>query len=227
MNLNKSIMVNSQLQQVIKPQNTLDTINILVVEDEPAIAMYISNTLKSDSRYNVTARAFNSKKAIQELNDNKPDLVLLDVNLGCELDGIQIAEIINKQFNIPFLFLTSYTTDDVVERAKHTRPLGYMVKPFSEQDLLTTLKIALFNFKHQSRNKEISLDIINEKIQTPITQREFEILQSLYEGKKNIEIAADNYVSINTVKTHIRNIMSKFVVSHRTELIAKIRMMLI
>lgn len=216
-------MVYSKIQFSSNPKVDSEMIRILIVEDEPAIAKYTANTLATCENYKVSGIAFSDKKAIQQLNDNKPDLVLLDVNLGCKLNGIDIAEIINRQFKIPFLFLTSHTSDDIVERAKLTRPLGYIVKPFSEMNLLTSLKIALFNFKHTNQQKGLSLKRINDHLLSPVSQREFDILKSIYEGKKNQEVAEMNYVSINTVKTHIRNILSKFNVSRRTELIAELR----
>lgn len=207
---------------VLKASSSMTKYKILIVEDEPAIAKYISNTLQSD-RYEVTALAFSSKRALQELNSNPPDLVLLDINLESELDGIQIGDIINKQFHIPFLFLTSYSDQATVDRAKHTRPLGYLVKPFSEKDILTTLEIALFNFSHQKTTPTLSLELINGNIVNPITTREFDILKGVYEGKGNQQLADDNFVSINTIKTHVRNLFSKIDVQSRTELIAQIR----
>lgn len=200
----------------------MSRLKVLIVEDEPAIAKYISNTLKND-QYEITALAFSSKRAIQELENNLPDVALLDINLDSSMDGIQIAELINEKHQIPFFFLTSYTNKEIINRAKHTRPLGYIVKPFSEKEILTTLEIALFNYHQPNKPKPLLIESINKKAYSPITEREFVVLKELYAGKGNQQIAQDNFVSINTVKTHLRNLFSKMNVRSRTELIAEIR----
>jgi AmiR/NasT family two-component response regulator len=102
--------------------------------------------------------------ALHELSSNTPDIVLLDINLGSNIDGIDIAEIINKRYQIPFIYLTSYADRSTVDRAKHTRPMGYIVKPFDERDLFTTLEIALFNFSQAQPKIELSLDHLNTKL---------------------------------------------------------------
>lgn len=83
-----------------------------------------------------------------------PDLVFLDIKLKGEEDGIHIAEHIKEKYNIPVIFLTSYVDQDTLDRAKVTEPYGYIVKPFNDSDLKTTVEMALFKY---SRDREVQV----------------------------------------------------------------------
>ncbi len=199
-------------------------IRVLVVEDEPLIAEDIKETL-SNIDFQVSGMAYDSKGALQELAENTPDMVLLDVNLGSGMDGIDIAKIINKDYSIPFVFLTSYADRATVGRAKHTHPMGYIVKPFDEKDLFTTLEIALYNYSLAQPQVKLSLQRVNSSIVGYLTQKEFEIVTSIFEGKTNRQMAESHFISVNTIKTHIKNIYDKLDVHTRTEAIARLREM--
>lgn len=199
-------------------------IRVLVVEDEPLIAEDIRETLDNID-FEVSGVAYDSDAALLELAENTPDIVLLDVNLGSELDGIDIAAIINKKYQIPFIYLTSYADRATVDRAKHTRPMGYIVKPFDERDLFTTLEIALHNFSQAQPKIELDLEVLNAKLLGKLTQKEFEILTSIFEGKTNRQMAEEHFISLNTIKTHVKNLYDKLDVHTRTQAIAKLRAM--
>ncbi|NND09261.1 MAG: response regulator transcription factor [Saprospiraceae bacterium] len=199
-------------------------IRVLVVEDEPLIAEDIKETL-DNMDFGVSGVAYDSRTALEELSRNTPDLVLLDVNLGSEMDGIDIAQVINREYKIPFVFLTSYADKSTVDRAKHTRPMGYVVKPFDEKDLFTTLEIALYNFSMTQPRVDLSLARINKLLVGNLTQKEFEILSSIFDGKTNRQMAEEHFVSVNTIKTHIKNVYDKLDVHTRTQAIAKLREM--
>lgn len=200
----------------------MTNIRVLVVEDEPLIAEDIRETLDNID-FEVSGVAYDSDSALDELASNTPDVVLLDVNLGSELDGIDIAEIINKKYQIPFIYLTSYADRGTVDRAKHTRPMGYIVKPFDERDLFTTLEIALFNFSLSQPKIDLNLDDLNRKLLGKLTQKEFEILTSIFDGKTNRQMADEHFISLNTIKTHVKNLYDKLDVHTRTQAIAKLR----
>lgn len=200
----------------------MTNIRVLVVEDEPLIAEDIRETLDNID-FEVSGVAYDSDSALDELASNTPDIVLLDVNLGSELDGIDIAEIINKKYQIPFIYLTSYADRGTVDRAKHTRPMGYIVKPFDERDLFTTLEIALFNFSLSQPKIDLNLDNLNRKLLGKLTQKEFEILTSIFDGKTNRQMADEHFISLNTIKTHVKNLYDKLDVHTRTQAIAKLR----
>ncbi|MCB0688755.1 MAG: response regulator transcription factor [Saprospiraceae bacterium] len=199
-------------------------IRVLVVEDEPLIAEDIRETLDNID-FEVSGVAYDSDIALQELAENTPDIVLLDVNLGSAMDGIEIADLINKKYQIPFIYLTSYADRSTVDRAKHTRPMGYIVKPFDDRDLFTTLEIALHNFSESQPKIELDLELLNSKVLAKITQKEFEILISIFEGKTNRQMADQHFISLNTIKTHVKNLYDKLDVHTRTQAIAKLREM--
>jgi DNA-binding LytR/AlgR family response regulator len=79
------------------------------------------------------------------MNTTEPDIVLMDISIKGNMDGIQLANTIREQFDLPFIYITSYTTKSILERAKLTKPYGYVVKPYKEQDLLITVELALSN----------------------------------------------------------------------------------
>ena len=202
----------------------MSQIRVLVVEDEPLIAEDIRETLDNID-FLVSGVSYDDETALKELSENTPDIALLDVNLGCELDGIDIAEIINKEYKIPFIFLTSYADRGTVDRAKHTRPMGYIVKPFDERDLFTTLEIALHNYSLSQPKVDMTLEGINKQLLGKLTQKEFEILMSIFDGKTNRQMAEEHFISLNTIKTHVKNLYDKLDVHTRTQAIAKLRSM--
>ncbi|MGM0771405.1 MAG: response regulator [Halobacteriota archaeon] len=125
--------------------------NILVVEDENIVALSIKKKLELMG-YSVVGTASSGEDAIIKADLFYPDLVLMDVMLRGEVDGIEAAEHIREKFDIPVIFLTAYTDDKTLERAKMAEPYGYISKPFKEQDLKSNIEMALH--KHE---KEIRL----------------------------------------------------------------------
>ncbi len=202
----------------------MNDIKILVVEDEPIIAEDIAALIEKND-FVVSAIVYTKENALHELQTNLPDLVLLDINLNGEMDGLLIAEKINEQFNIPFIFITSYSDKSTLEKAKYTEPSGYIVKPFNEGGLYSTLEIALYN--HAQKNKlkfpPLSLQKINKNLQDEVSEREFTLLELIYEGKTNKQIAEMLFISLNTVKKHINNTYLKLDASSRASAIACLR----
>jgi DNA-binding NarL/FixJ family response regulator len=197
---------------------------ILIVEDEPVIAENISIYLDNND-FEVSGIAYDSEDALQQLQQQTPDAVILDINLESEQDGIDIARHINEHYQLPFLFLTSYSDKHTLERAKQVQPAGYIVKPFNERTLLASLEIAISNHA-MDMNKglpALSLDKINRGLLSPLSQREFEILQLLYGGVTNNQMAAQLFISVNTIKTHLKNIYLKLDVNSRLEVMNKLR----
>lgn len=125
-------------------------VRILIIEDELIIAEDMSNMLMKMG-YEVIGNAMDYEEAIAILNDEKPDLILLDVNLNGKRDGIDLAEEINKTFKIPFIFTTSYSDSETLERAKKTNPINYLVKPFKQEQLFTAIEIALHKMAQESK----------------------------------------------------------------------------
>ncbi len=202
----------------------MSKLRILIVEDEPVIAENIAMYL-DNADFEVSGIAYDSNEAKEQLRSNTPDAAILDVNLGSGEDGINIASVINQHFNLPFLFLTSYSDRDTLQRAKSVNPSGYIVKPFNEKTLLASLEIAISNHATENNHQlpPLSLEKLNRHLLSPLTEREFEIAEHGYNGVTNSQIAEKIFVSVNTVKTHVKNIFLKLDVNSRLSLISRLR----
>ncbi len=126
---------------------------ILVVEDEAIIASDIRRVLEAGG-YEVTGVAATGVAAIRLAEDGRPDLVLMDIVLPGEFDGIQAARVIRSRLDIPAIYLTAYTDEAIVRRALESEPFGYLVKPFAESELYRTIEIALLKHRLERRLRE-------------------------------------------------------------------------
>ncbi len=126
---------------------------ILVVEDEGIIAQDIKNCLENLG-YTVPEVVFTGREAIQKAEELRPDLVLMDIVLKGDIDGIETAMEIRRLYNIPIVYLTAYEDDKTLKRAKLTEPLGYILKPFEERYLRSSIEMALYKHQMESRLKE-------------------------------------------------------------------------
>jgi DNA-binding LytR/AlgR family response regulator len=143
----------------------MEKLNIFIVEDESIVAKDIQNNLIKLG-YNVIGIANNGKDAIDQIKETNPDVVLMDIMIKGDLTGIEVAEQIRKHINVPVIFLTAYADESTLSRAKVTEPYGYILKPFKEIDLHSTIEMAVY--KHQ---KDSAL------------QKERDFLYSLVENK--------------------------------------------
>ncbi len=125
---------------------------IMIVEDEWTVAEDIKISLQNLG-YTISSVTSSGKEAIQKAEEDRPDLVLMDIVLQGEMDGIEAANQIRSRFNIPIVYLTAYADDKVLERAKITEPSGYIVKPFISEDLKITIEIALYKHKAERERK--------------------------------------------------------------------------
>lgn len=121
---------------------------ILIVEDEAIVAKDISVCLEKLG-YEVIGTFSNGEKALEFLKANKPDLVLMDIMLAGKISGIETSSKIKELYNIPVVFLTAYADEKTIEKAKITEPYGYIIKPFKEIDLRTSIEMALYKFKKE------------------------------------------------------------------------------
>src|SRR5512145_3127263 len=113
---------------------------ILIVEDEHIVAMGIKRMLKNLG-YTVTGVASSGDDAISKAESTFPDLVLMDIMLKGDMDGVEAAKEIRERFDVPVVYLTAYSDTNILERAKKTGPFGYIVKPFAEKDLYSNIEI--------------------------------------------------------------------------------------
>jgi len=144
-------------------------INVLVVEDESIVSKDIQYSLKKLG-YNVVGVAATGHKAIELCGEKLPDIILMDIMLKGDINGIEASTRIKEVYNIPVIFLTAYADENTLSKAKVTEPYAYIIKPFKEIDLHTSIEMAFY--KH---SKE--LEILKER----------DMLYSIVENKENKE----------------------------------------
>ena len=131
----------------------MNPVKILVVEDEVIVAQDIAGRLKKLG-YVVTATVSSGEEAIQKAIENPPNLVLMDIVLKGDMDGVTAAEKIRTNRNVPTVFLTAYADDKTLQRAKLTDPFGYIIKPFQPNDLRVAIEIALHRHEIETKMRE-------------------------------------------------------------------------
>lgn len=120
-------------------------VKILVVEDEVIIGDNICKALQ-DLGYEALEPAMNYSEAIERIEEEKPDIAILDIYLSGKKTGIDLAKKINESYNFPFIFLTANSDTETLNQAKEVMPHAYLLKPFSKNELFTSIEIALHNF---------------------------------------------------------------------------------
>ncbi len=121
---------------------------ILVVEDEVLIAMQIKSILE-EMGYDVFINVYSVESAIQHIEADSYNLVLVDINLNKAKDGIDLGRYLLEKNTIPFIYITSYSNKMTLDRVNETRPYGYIVKPFKPSDLVASVSVVLNNYKHR------------------------------------------------------------------------------
>lgn len=140
-------------------------INVLVVEDESIVSKDIQHSLKKLG-YTVVGAAATGEKALELAREEQPDIVLMDIMLKGEMNGVEVAEIVRRELNIPVIFLTAYADEATLSKAKITEPYGYIIKPFKEIDLHTSIEMAIY--KHQKereleKERDLLFSIVESK----------------------------------------------------------------
>lgn len=139
---------------------------ILIVEDEVVIAMDLTSTLEKLG-YVVSGHITRGEDVISAIEEVRPNLILMDIKLEGEIDGIDAAQIVSEKYDIPVLFITSYSNKNILERSKKTNPFGYIVKPFDDRELYTIIEIAIYkhNTELKLRESEKKYRELSESIQ--------------------------------------------------------------
>ena len=131
----------------------MDKANILIVEDNNIVMLELQDRL-FEMGYNVVGTASSALEAIEKAGQHYPDLTMMDIRLKGEMDGIDAAARIKKDFNIPVVYLTAHTDNDTLQRAKITEPYGYIIKPFEERELHSTIEMALYKHSIEKKLRE-------------------------------------------------------------------------
>jgi two-component system, response regulator PdtaR len=127
---------------------------ILVVEDEAIVAMGIKQKLE-DLGHEVVDIVFTGEDAVKAAIDTEPDLVLMDIVLKGDMDGIEATCKIKNYVDIPIIYLTAYSDDEVLKRARITEPYGYILKPFKKSEVNANIEMALFKHKSEKKKSEV------------------------------------------------------------------------
>ena len=136
----------------------MENAQILVVEDENIVALEIKSRLEGLG-YVVLAIASSGEEAIQKAEETNPDLVLMDIKLKGDMDGIEAAGKIQTRFNLPVVYLTAYAEENTLQRAKITVPYGYILKPFEERELHANIEIAIYKHQMEKKVKKLILEL--------------------------------------------------------------------
>ncbi|MDX2359523.1 MAG: response regulator [Crocinitomicaceae bacterium] len=183
----------------------MSKINVLVVEDESIVSKDIQHSLKKLG-YNVVGASATGELAIELAGSENPDIVLMDIMLKGEMNGIEAANQIKSKHSIPIIFLTAYADEATLSKAKITEPYGYILKPFKEIDLHTTIEMAIYKHgKEQEVVKE--RDLLYSIMENKEGGKEFIFVKSNSKlvKLKNNEIyyieALKDYVVIHTIDT--------------------------
>ncbi len=178
---------------------------ILIIEDEAVIAENIK--LYVQEKYHVAGIAYNCETALDLYNEHKPQIILCDINMKEEQTGLDVANQICKD-NICLVFVTAYHSDEIIDIVSKFDNVFYITKPFTKAQLIATLKLA----EKRLTNPVFSADL---------TKREKEVLKKIQEGKTSREIAELLCISLETVRTHKRNLFTKFNANCIESLISK------
>ena len=127
---------------------------ILIVEDEFVIAHDLRNIL-TRLGYEVIGIALSEAKAVPLLEQQTPDLVLLDIQLKGNKTGIDIAHLLNDRYQVPFVFVTSFSDQQTIAQVKDTRPFGYLLKPFKPEQIYAAVEIALAHAENRTLQKQM------------------------------------------------------------------------
>ena len=128
--------------------------SILIVEDEAILAADLSERLKKNE-YQVIGIASSAKQALDIIQDTRPDVVLMDIKIQGDKDGIETAGDIHERYDIPVIYLTAYSNKSLLERAKITEPFGYLVKPVDNSQLTACIEMALYKAKMEAERARL------------------------------------------------------------------------
>lgn len=169
----------------------MKALNIHIIEDEPLIAETIKAILENEN-HTITGISLRGKDAIFDIETLQPDLVLVDIMLKGDMDGVEVVAYLKKKLDIPFIFLTSLSDEKTLDRVKATNPSGFIVKPFNENTLMANIELAYH--KHQTIVSDIA---VNTQSDDFFIKNKGELIKVAQNGILFFE-AYDNYCNLYT-----------------------------
>lgn len=203
----------------------MSEVKILIVEDERILALGLKKKLEKLG-FKVTNTASTGNEAIVSVKEDKPDLILMDIVLKGEMDGIDAAKLIINLHNIPIIYLTAYADDKTISRAVETYPYGYLMKPYKERELKANIDMALHKFQSE-KEKFMDFEDIYVDVTNFIDQKDDKISQALLNdygisgpldidiSKNKIYVSADrnNKESYHVFYNLLNRLMPKYLTS--------------
>lgn len=187
-------------------------VKILIVEDNVIIADDMQSMLE-ETGYEVVDNVIVYEQAIEVLKNHHVDLVLIDIILASDKTGIDLGKHIRKNYDIPFIFVTSNSDKATVENAKTVQPDGYLVKPFEQHDLYTSIEIALSNFNYSKKTKGRGSAVLAEEEE--VTSNSV-LKDSIFVKKQHlyyrIQFADIQFIKADNVYLEVHTINKKFLV---------------
>ncbi len=173
---------------------------IMIVEDDAFIAADIKQTILS-AGYNFCATVTSGVAAIKKAEELKPDLILMDIKLPGEFDGIEAARRIYARLNIPVIFLTAHSDEALVERSKLSNPFGYLLKPFNEKELLIAIEIALYKHTMEARLRDANMLLEKEVLERSVIEETLRKYQEKLE-----DIVKERTAELEHSRTELREL---------------------
>ena len=161
---------------------------IIVVDDEVVIALGLQERLTTMG-YEVIDIAHTGEEAVEKARSLQPDLMLLDIMIPEKLDGITVAEIVKAELDIPVIFITAFSEDQIIDRAKQAEPYGYIIKPFQDRELKAAIEVALYKKEMEQRLREAE-----EQLQ----KAHDELERRVEERTRELEVQKNSLEEINT-----------------------------
>ncbi len=177
---------------------------ILIAEDENIIAKDIEKTLIKLG-YEVIGSVRSGEKLLEQYPLVKPDLILMDINLEGELSGIDVSKEINKTREVPVIYLTALADNNTLQEAKYTEPSGYLIKPFDEDMLRTSIEMGLYKFEIGRRLRERTKELEDERIKSDKLLRDILPSEIVDEFKINGRITPRLYKNVTIIFTDFEN----------------------
>lgn len=147
----------NNIRHPLGPEATIRP-GILIVEDEGIVAADLQDRVVSLG-YDVVGIAGTGEAAVSLAREQKPDAILMDILLRGPMDGIEAAKLIRESLHIPIVFLTANSDRETLERAKLAEPFGFLLKPFVEQEIRTTIEVALYKHKMEEERRKLTEDL--------------------------------------------------------------------
>ena len=183
--------------------------NIMIVDDQVIDIIELEEALTAKG-YTIVGVAYSGKEAVTMATGRRPDLILMDIKMPGEMDGISAAEVIKARMDIPIIFLTGHSSQKYINRAKRVDPFGYFLKPLRGYQIVAAIEIALHNKTSRKSRPDSPISIRQLQTSHPFfTKREIQISGLIIQGMDTAEMAVFLHTSLDTISWHRKNIRKK------------------